>query len=323
MHTPSVAYATTAVRPSWSALPPAVQAAISSRVGVAAAGPTAGGGFSGGYAAVIGDTFVKAASWVDNPPIAAHYAREARINAVLPEEVPAPRLRWTTEVDDWVLLGLDAVPGARMPNQPWLTGELQRTLTGWDLAAEALTEPPPALLDAGLVTAEEEFGPAFAGWRRIAAGELSAELLPPWFPKTLIAPLAHLEDGWVAATAGTSVAHSDLRRDNVILDSSGAAWFCDWNWPCLAASWFDLAPFLITAHAEGHDTDTLFQARPCAAGVTPEQLDALLAAVAGYWFVAGAQPRVPLTSPLLRQHQRWSGEATLRWLASRRGWLLR
>jgi thiamine kinase-like enzyme len=173
-----------------------------------------------------------------------------------------------------------------------------------------------------LITAEVDAGEAFAGWRRFAAGHLSSSLLPDWFPRELIVPLAHLEDGWVAATAGTAVVHADLRQDNVLLDNSGKAWFCDWNWPCLAASWFDLGPLLVTAHADGHDATALFKAQPYVIDVADEQLDALLAAIAGYWLVAGSGPQFTSASPLLRQHQTWSGEATIRWLAERRAWRL-
>ncbi|HEX3649713.1 MAG TPA: hypothetical protein VHV49_14915, partial [Pseudonocardiaceae bacterium] len=45
-------------------------------------------------------------------------------------------------------------------------------------------------------------------------------------------------------------------------------------------------------------------------------VNAVLAAVTGYWFRGSGQPEPP-TAPGLRSHQRRCGESALRWLTAR------
>ncbi|MFC8449724.1 phosphotransferase [Kitasatospora sp. NPDC057223] len=326
--TPRPHYAATAARPQWTDLPARVRATVGHRLGGAAeAAASAGGGFTPGFAALVrgpsGPEFVKAVDAVAHPLIADCYRREAEINRALPPGVPAPRLRWSEESAGWVVLGFDPVPAGRMPADPWRPEELAATLDACAALAEALAEPTPELLALDLLPLQPAPGEAdFDAWRKLAGGGPGARLLPAWFPAGLIDRLAVLESGWVAATAGGAVVHEDLRRDNVVLDGAGRAWICDWNWPRLGASWFDLTLLLATAHADGHDADRLFTAHPAARGAAPEQLDAALAALLGYFLTEGARPDPPSGSPVLRRHQTWSGEVVLRWLAGRRGWRL-
>ncbi|MFI9326399.1 phosphotransferase family protein [Kitasatospora sp. NPDC052868] len=313
-------YESTAARPAWRDLPAAVRQLVVRRGGGAVAGvTTAGGGFTPGFAGVVRgphDTqFVKAVDTAAHPVIADCYRREVGINRALPAGVSAPRVRWAQEAAGWLVLGFDAVDRARMPANPWRPEELAATLDACAAYAEALAAPSPELLALGLQPIAE--AETFDHWRRLAGG--GTDPLPAWFPRELIAPLAELEADWAAAATGGSVVHLDLRRDNVLLDTDGRAWICDWNWPCLGASWFDLPLLLATAHADGHDADALFAAQSVARGVAPEQLDAVLAGLAGYFLVTGAQPDPPGTTPALRRHQTWSGEVVLRWLSERRG----
>ncbi|MEU1286618.1 phosphotransferase [Kitasatospora sp. NPDC005856] len=320
--TPKPPAGSTAVRPSWSQLPDRVRSLVERRLGgPVAAAPSAGSGFTPGFAAVLygpqGPQFVKAANAVSDPVIADCYRREALVNRALPAAVPAPRLRWLDEEDGWVVLGLDAVDGARMPSDPWRPAELAAVLDACTAIAQELGGPGRALLDIGLKPVAEEL--PLDAWRRLASGE-RADDLPQWFPRKLIEPLAELESGWAPATVGDSVLHFDLRRDNVLFDGRGRTWVCDWNWPCLGASWLDLTVLLGTAHADGHDASRLFTEHPTARGVAPEQLDTVLAALAGLFLRSGAQPPPP-GSPALRGHQTWSGEVVLNWLSERRGWI--
>lgn len=326
--TPRPDYTATAARPRWADLPPQVRESVGRRLGGAAvAAQSAGGGFTPGFAALVhgpsGPEFVKAVDAAAHPYIAGCYRREAAINRALPPGVPAPRLRWTEESAGWVVLGFDPVPDGRMPADPWRPEELTATLDACAALAEALARPTPELLALDLKPLQPAPGePDFDAWRTLAGGGPGAGLLPGWLPRELIGPLAALESGWAGAAAGDAVVHEDLRRDNIVLDGAGRAWICDWNWPRLGASWFDLALLLATARADGHDADRLFAAHPAARGAAPEQLDAVLAALTGYFFTEGARPGPPSGSPVLRRHQTWSGEVTLRWLAARRGWRL-
>ena len=115
-----------------------------------------------------------------------------------------------------------------------------------------------------------------AFWRKLAGGSADASCLPPFVPRQWIEPLAELEAGWCAATAGESVLHNDLRADNVLIDVDGTAAICDWNWATLGPSWFDLTVLLADAGTDGHDVSTLLARHPAATGADPEQVDSAL-----------------------------------------------
>ncbi|MGW0731814.1 phosphotransferase family protein [Streptomyces sp. NPDC002851] len=322
--TPRLQYNSTAARPRWSQLPQHVRDLIERQLGGAAhAEESAGGGFTSGYAAVIegahGSQFVKAIDVRNNTVVADCYRREALINKALPAAVPAPRIQWTDEQDEWLVLGFDAVEGGRMPAAPWRTDELNTTLAAYAITAEALATAPEELQQVGLRPVGD--GGDFNDWRTLASGSPGTTVsLPRWVPVDKREALAKLESGWRSAVAGTAVLHHDLRQDNVLLDVHGSAWICDWNWLCLGASWFDLVLLLASAHADGHDATALFRTHPTARGVDDDQLDAALAALSGFFLVSGAHPPAEW-SPHIRQHQTWCGEVTLRWLADRRGWV--
>lgn len=325
INTPRLQYSSTAVRPRWDDLPQGIRRLVSRRLGgVVDAEPSAGSGFTSGFAAVLRGAgepeFVKAVNANENAVIADCYQREALINQALPIEVPAPRLRWTEETEDgWIVLGFDAIDGGRMPAAPWKPDELASTLNACTIKAEALSTPSAALQKVGLKPIGD--GSDFADWRDLTGGATSPSILPEWVPTDRLDALAELESHWRQAVTGDAVLHHDLRQDNVLIDTNGAAWICDWNWPCIAGSWFDLTLLLATAHADGHDATSLFKHHPTARGVDGEQLDSALAALSGFFLVSGAQPPADW-SPYIRQHQTWCGEVTLRWLAERRGWAI-
>jgi aminoglycoside phosphotransferase (APT) family kinase protein len=129
--------------------------------------------------------------------------------------------------------------------------------------------------------------------------------------------LAALERALPPLVAGDAMLHGDLRVDNVLIDRAGVAWLCDWTWPCLGVPWFDTVTLLVSAYASGLDTDALLE--PWCA--PDEGVDGALAALSGYW-LAQAAGGPTSASPHSRQHQRFSGEQALAWLASRRGWHL-
>jgi hypothetical protein len=101
----------------WSDLPEQVRAAAEHEIGagVVADRPQSGG-FSPGLASrlVFGSgarVFAKAISAGWNPRSPGLYRREIEVMAALPESVPAPRLRWSYDDGDWVLLILDDIEG--------------------------------------------------------------------------------------------------------------------------------------------------------------------------------------------------------------------
>lgn len=316
-------YGATAVRPDWADLPAELRAAISARLGAPVIrATTAGGGFTTGFAAVLdtdtGDrAFVKAASLTAQRHLADWYAREAAITAVLPSGLPVARPRWTLTAAGYFAICLDAIDG-RIPRLPWRPAELDATLAAYTRVADALREPGAELVALSVPRLADLARADLAWWSELAAGRETLTQPPPAV-RDRYGELAALEARLPEYLTSTSLSHGDLRVDNVLIDASGAAWFCDWTWLCHAPAWFDLASLLVTAHASGLDADRLFASHPAAATAPAEALDAALAALAGHWLVqADAEP--PAGSAHHRAHQRWSGETALAWLAGRRGW---
>lgn len=314
---PEVAYDATAVRPDWGDLPAALRDAISLRLGApVVAAASAGGGFTRSFAAVLTTAtgeraFVKAAALTE--PIADWHAREAAVTAALPAAVPAARPRWTLVAEGHFVLCLEAIPG-NVPALPWASGHLSAALTAWRTSAVALSRPGAELLALGLPRLGDIVRDELSWWSEIAAGRAALPPAPAWVPGRL-GELAALERGLPELVTGPGMLHGDLRVDNVLLDGYGGAWLCDWTWPCLGEPWFDTVTLLVTAYASGLDADAALQ--PWQA--PDDGVDGTLAAVGGYWLTSAA--RGPSSaSPHSRQHQRFSGEQALAWLAERRGW---
>ncbi|SEC82658.1 Phosphotransferase enzyme family protein [Nocardioides exalbidus] len=303
----------TARRLEWGFLPPNLRTWIERRCGspvVSAISQTSG--FTPGFASVLvcedgSRHFVKAASVKAQQVFADSYREEARKLAALPRSVPAPRLLWQLD-DDWVVLGIEYVAG-RAPRRPWREDELDAVLDSLEQAADELT-PPPA--DLSLDTAAADFAPLVEGWASLRAHRTDLDA-------------AHLAEAEALATryaevvGGDTLVHTDIRSDNVIIDSDGRAMICDWNWPVRGAAWFDSFAALIGPRGEGIDVDAVIASRRLLRDVDPEAFDINLALYVGYFFTQCELP-VPPTSPHIRDHQRWQGEVCWDWLAERRGW---
>jgi hypothetical protein len=305
---PDVSYRATAVRPQWSGLPESLREAIGAHLGgPIAAAHSAGGGFTRAFAAVVETTagfraFIKAAPLKE--PTAGWYARESSITAALPPAVAAARPRWTMTDSGYFVLCLDYVDG-RVPSLPWVPAELEAAVSAWTTAAAALAEPPLS----GLPLLPDIVRDEMSVW----SSGTSSDLLPVGLPIDRVSDLVALERLLPDAVAGAGMLHGDLRIDNVLIDRSGAAWLCDWTWPCLGAPWFDLVTLLVTAYASGAEADRFLSGAPA------EGVDAALAGLAGYWLARAVGP--PSSgSPHSRQHHAYSGRAALSWLAARRGW---
>ncbi len=316
---PDVPYGSTAVRPGWPDLPDSLRQAISARLGAPiVSARSAGGGFTRAFAAVVTTSagvtgFVKAAPLQD--PTADWYAREAFLTSRLPAAVAAPRPLWTMIDSDYFVLCLEPVDG-HVPALPWSPPELDAALSSWATAAEALSTPDAELLEAGVPPLADILRNEMSWWSEVAAGR---ESMPRTAHGTVaparLAHLARLEQELPGLVAGRALMHGDLRIDNVLIDGSGRAHLCDWTWPCLGTPWFDTVTLLVTAFASGLDADAYLSDWDAPA----EGVDGALAALAGYWLTR-ADGGPSSASPHSRQHQRFSGEQALAWLADRRGW---
>jgi hypothetical protein len=317
---PTVPYDATAIRDTWETLPQPVRERITAELGGAPADiRMAGGGFSGGFAARLRaesgtELFVKAAGGDKTFALSA-YRQEARVNQALPEGVPAPRLEFAADFEDWTVLGFEAVDGCA-PTLPMDPRDLALMLDAWAEAAAHLTPAPRQLLDLGVKA--HPIDDKLRQFTGVASGTQHPFPVPPAL-EGRVDELADLESHIEEAMTADAVMHFDLRPDNMIVGAE-RAWICDWNWVQVHAPWFDTACFLVAAHGDGHDADGLFWSHATAKDVTADQLDTGLAAITGYYLGESAQPPIADVSPYLRAHQRWSGLAAADWIAQRRGW---
>ena len=311
------------VRLPWSAVPPAQRAAVETVLGSAVVGAvTQPGGFSPAAAARLRladgrRAFVKAVGPEPNPDSAGLYRAEAAIAAALPVDAPAPRLLASFDEDGWVVLLFEDVDG-HVPATPWRADELARSLDALAALAATLTPAPSGLT--ALPTAGERIEQGISGWRRLAAGADGDDLagLDPWAARHLDR-LAELESGSVAAAAGTTLVHGDVRADNLLLTPDRVV-VVDWPWACIGAAWFDLLAMLPSVRMQGGPApEEVFAAHPVGRAGDPDAVTAVLAAITGF-FVRNARLPAPPGLPTVRAFQRAQGEVALEWLRQRTGW---
>lgn len=295
----------TARRLEWQFLPPHIRAEVERRLGSPVVGAVSQtSGFTPGFASVLTCAdgtrhFVKAASTIAQRVFADAYREEARKLSLLPEDVPAPRLRWVHDADDWVVLGFEHVDG-RAPQRPWLPDELAAASAMAIEIARLLTPAP-----AGVDRAVDEFADWPAYWDRVD------------HPRA--ADCRALAERYADVVDGDTLVHTDIRDDNLLLRADGSMVMCDWNWPVAGAPWLDSLFLLIGPRGDGLDVEAHITAHPLLSTVEPERIDIVIALVLGYFEVSAALPSPP-TSPYLRQAQAWQRDVLHDWLAERRGW---
>jgi hypothetical protein len=275
------------------------------------------GGFSPGLASRLGlangrRVFAKAIHSGRDPHAPGLYRREIQVNQTLPLQAPAPRLRWSFDDDHWVMLVFDDVAG-HTPAQPWQEHELERVVATLADMADVLTPAPTET-----VPAAEDLAVAYSSWRRLSAGESSARVedLPVWARENL-GLLTDLEKDWATAAAGNTLAHTDLRADNMLLAPERVV-LVDWPYAVAAAPWLDLLMLLpsVAASSPQVDPEQVWRHYPHAYGVEAGDVNAVLVALAGDYLTQCQQPP-PSNIPALRAHQHAKGEAVLQWLRAR------
>jgi aminoglycoside phosphotransferase (APT) family kinase protein len=298
----------------WEALPDSVREAVESGLGSRVVeATTQPGGFSPGVAARLrlenGErAFVKAVGSAPNPHSPGLHRREAEIAAALPPETPAPRFLFAFDDGDWVALVFEDVPG-REPQLPWRTEELERVVAALADLSAALT---PAPLEVDPVA--QRFEEMLRGWRLLAEAG-GGPGLDPW-AETRLEALAGLEEKWMEAATGETLLHSDVRADNVLVTPERVV-FVDWPHASLGAAWIELVCFLPSVAMQGGPKPwEVFDSHPVSRDAPGERVDAVLAAVAGFFVYASAQPPPP-GLPTLRDFQRAQGVEALAWLRSR------
>jgi hypothetical protein len=233
---PAVDIAVTAPsRLRWADIPPAVRTAAEAELGAAIVSdvPQAGG-FSPGLASRLTlangrRVFAKAIGRERNPRSPELYRREITVMTALPSTVPAPRLRWSYDDGDWVMLVLDDVEG-RMPRQPWDPQEFTQVTNALERLSETLTPAPiPAM------SIVEDLAENFQSWHTISGDAALADRVEPWARQAL-PRLVELEAGWADAARGNTLCHADLRADNLLLCAGGSVMVVDWPYAVTGAA---------------------------------------------------------------------------------------
>lgn len=301
-------------RIGWADVPERVRSALIARLGAdVVAEASQPGGFSPGLAARLRladgrRVFVKAVGAERNPRSPAMHRREIEILRALPRELPVPALLDSYDDGDWVALVIEDVEGAS-PALPWRTEELVEVLEALGVLAQGLTPSPIAVEP--IEAAHPEL---FTNWRRIAEDPANLVRLPDWAVDHLDL-LVDLETDAAQAAHGDTLLHADLRADNMLRTARGIV-FVDWPHACVGAAWADLVFFLPSVGMEaGPDPETVWQ-RSFGADADPDRVNALLAALAGFFLVDSLNP-APLNLPRLRMFQRLQGDVALEWLRSR------
>jgi hypothetical protein len=271
-------------RTRWHDMPEPVRAAVEKAVGGKVVhAENCDGGFSTGLASrlLLADgrsVFAKAADGVTWPWEAETHRAEARVNAVLPAGLAAPRLLHVLDDGEWIVLIFENIDGVP-PTQPWNTSDLVRV-------AEQVAALPRA---AGLDLPRDH--PRLGGWASMTPGQLAPH--SAWAAGRH-ACLVNLENEGILAAQGDALVHFDLYPFNILL-TPHRVMFVDWPHARLGAPIVDLVMLLSSAAADGHDPEPVLR-RHGGPGVAPEAVDAILAAHAGF-LISGA---VSATAPGLQ-----------------------
>ncbi|HLT62309.1 MAG TPA: aminoglycoside phosphotransferase family protein, partial [Microlunatus sp.] len=273
---------------------------------------TQGSGYTPGFASrlVLDDgrrVFVKAASSA-HPWMIEAYQAEVDKARLLPPAVPAPRViferRGVAEDQDWLITGFECVAG-RPPARPWREDEATRVIDAVAAMCRALTPPPAGTEWQGI---DGELAPTEDYWATIVEQRL--------VPDSLLTVGPELTRHYLAEHPRTTLIHGDLRDDNVIVGDR--VWVCDWNFPVLGPIWSDVLSLVISMHGDGLDADRLLRRSGLVDDADTAMINGFLAALLGYFAIAGRRPEVD-NSPYLRRHQRWYAAATADWLLRRLG----
>jgi hypothetical protein len=308
----TIPHGETAMRLGWVHLPPHVRRAVERKVGTSVVDSfSCDGGYTPGLASVLlcadgTRHFIKAASVKAQSYAALSYRSEAKRARTLPPGLAAPRLKWTLDDDEWVVLGFEFVEG-RAPARPWRHSEVEAASVMLVDTALRLT-PAPGI---GVATFAEEYAAWPALWETV---------LREYDDMPGAEQAAEMATRFAEVTAGDTLVHFDVRDDNLIVRPDGSMVLCDWNFAVRGANWLDSLCLFIGPRGDGIDVEPLLAAHPLLGPVEPDDIDVVLALITGYFLYSAAQPKVS-NSPFLREHAMWQGEVCWTWLAERRGWI--
>lgn len=230
----------------------------------------------------------------------------------------SPRLLASDDSGDWFVAVYERVPGDALDE--WDEPAVDWMLDVLTVIRDRLAGPPLP----GATRYADAFAPMLGAWASLASRpggdpstvtHLNGTELPVPIPVGL---LADLEEEWFDALGpGEDMQHGDLRRDNVIRDTTGHSqrlWLVDWTHVWTGPGWLDLVRLAPDMAASGHDPEQLLR-RSCWADADPHAVNVALAGLAGRAWRDAHLPDLPA----LRRMQRQQAEETLAWLNRRLG----
>jgi hypothetical protein len=283
------------VRIGWADLPERVR----EHVEVVLGGPvlravSQSGGFSPGTADRVVTAggrraFVKAVSTGLNGRSVELARAEAYVTARMPADAPVPRLLDVLDDGEWVVLIHEDVEG-RHPRTPWVEDEMQATMRALRELAAALTPSPVT----GVPRVAEHLAQCFAGWARLAADPLPG--LDPWATAHLDDLRAAADRGLAAVATGATLAHCDVRADNLLVRPDGSVVVVDWPYGCVGPAWLDTVLLAMNVLVHGGPGDRLL------AGIDPGTATDVIAGFTGDFLERSRHPSPGI--PHVRAFQR-------------------
>jgi len=159
----------------------------------------------------------------------------------------------------------------------------------------------------------EYLGTDFTGWRTLAETP-GDDRIDRW-SRAHLAELADLEATWADHGAGSSLLHTDIRADNLLLTSDGVM-VVDWPGACRGAPFIDLVFFAPSVAMQGGPQPAALLARSrVGRDASREAVAAVVCALAGYFTERSLRPPPP-GLPTVRRFQAAQAEVTRGWLAT-------
>ncbi|MGT2425875.1 hypothetical protein [Amnibacterium kyonggiense] len=299
-------------RPRWVDVPGPIRSGVEEVLGSpVVAAESRAGGWSPGSADVLRLedgrlAFAKAASAAVNARTVDMHRREAAVLRALDGAGVAPRLLGAVEADGWIALVVEHVDG-RHPD-PRSDGD---TAAVFD-AVGRLPVPMPAAVPRATETVRDAMEDGAADWTRLLdEGRVDAVA----GGAAAMRALADLAAGAGAAVAAGGLVHVDLRPDNVLIGPDGSALLVDWPNALEGAPWFDALTYALDVRRLGGDAERALR-HPVLAAVDPGAVDAVLAALAGYFVRRSLTPE-PEGMAGVRAFQRLQGGVAIDWIADR------
>ncbi|MEU4410611.1 phosphotransferase [Streptosporangium sp. NPDC023963] len=257
------------MRPQWDDLPGTVRHIVEQRIGQVLKAEPVTKGLMPGLAARLhvedgGTVFLKTVSTTS--PAASLYERERRAGTALPPGLPTPRLRWSSEVEGWIVLLHEYVDGRDADLSPG-SPDVPLVLDTLVVLNEALTPCPGDVPDVA----------ANIAMLQAKAARLLA-LPPEELPHRAMYETA-LDKLSPDALDGDTLLHYDLHSGNFRIDD-GRPYVIDWAFAARGAAWIDaviLAPRFIEAGHTPEQTEALFAQVPAWRSAPADAVTALAA----------------------------------------------